>query len=67
VPAGAGSFEVPTYVLQALPAAGPGFPLSGMVLVGPASAPTKISPAPTGLDAAYLYYRFIWGYSVQWQ
>src|SRR5580658_801143 len=67
VPAGGGSFEVPTYVLQALPSVGPGFPLSGMVLVGPASAPTKISPAPTGLDAAYLYYRFIWGYSVHWQ
>jgi hypothetical protein len=65
--ASAGSFSVPTYVLQALPAPGPGFPLAGMVFVGPASAVTKITPAPTGLDAAYLYYRIVAGYSVQWE
>src|ERR1700691_4895911 len=65
--ASAGSFNVPTYVLQALPAPGPGFPLAGMLFVGPASAVTEVTPAPTGLDAAYLYYRVISGYSVQWQ
>ena len=58
---------MPTYVLEALPAPGPGFPLSGMVFVGPASEVTKMDPTPTGLDAAYLYYRIIAGYSVQWQ
>jgi uncharacterized protein (TIGR03437 family) len=66
-PASAGSYNVPSYLLQALPAPGPGFPLAGMVFVGPASAVTKVSQAPTGLDAAYLYYKIISGYSVQWQ
>ena len=71
-PAGPGSFNVPTYVLEALPPTYiNGLPslsvLPGAVLVGPASAVTKISPPPTGLDAAYLYYRFIYGYTVQWQ
>jgi hypothetical protein len=64
----AGSFNVPTYVLQALPSgAGSGSPISGLVLVGPASAVTKINPVPAGLDAAYLYYRILSGYSVQWE
>jgi len=64
----AGSFNVPTYVLQALPSgASSGSPISGLVLVGPVSAVTKINPAPTGLDAAYLYYRIVSGYSVQWE
>ena len=67
VQASLGSFNVPTYVLQALPAGGADVPLSGLVLVGQTSAVTKISPAPTGLDAAYLYYRIISGYTVQWQ
>jgi hypothetical protein len=67
VPASAGSFNVPTYVLQALPQTTSGSDLPGLVLVGPASAVTKISPVPTGLDAAYLYYRFISGYTVQWE
>lgn len=72
VPANSGSFNVPTYVLQALPQTTvngtPGnSDIPGFVLVGPASAVTKISPAPTGLDAAYLYYRFISGYTVNWQ
>ena len=63
-----GSFNVPTYVLEALPSgASSGSSISGMVLVGPASAVTKINPTPTGLDAAYLYYRIISGYSVEWQ
>jgi uncharacterized protein (TIGR03437 family) len=67
VQAGQGSFNVPTYVLEALPSGADNAPLAGLVLVGPASAVTKISPTPMGLDAAYLYYRFISGYSVQWQ
>ncbi|MGA2591576.1 MAG: hypothetical protein ABSH32_16780 [Bryobacteraceae bacterium] len=67
VPASAGSFNVPTYVLQALPQTTSGSALPGLVLVGPASGATKISPVPTGLDAAYLYYRFIAGYTVQWE
>jgi hypothetical protein len=67
VPASKMSFSVPTYVLQALPPGENGVPASGFVAVGPASAVTKISPAPTGLDAAYLYYRFVTGYTVQWQ
>jgi uncharacterized protein (TIGR03437 family) len=72
VPASKGSFSVPTYVLQALPqTAFNGTPsnsdIPGLVLVGPASGVSKISPVPTGLDAAYLYYRFISGYTVDWQ
>ena len=72
VPASAGSFNVPTYVLQALPqTALNGTPsasdIPGVVLVGPASGATKISPTPQGLDAAYLYYRFLSGYTVDWQ
>jgi len=67
VQASAGSFNVPTYVLEALPVGASNVPLAGLVLVGPASGVTKLSPSPTGLDAAYLYYRFITGYTVQWQ
>jgi len=67
VPAGAGSFNVPSYVLQALPPSLSGSALPGLVLVGPASAVTKMSPLPAGLDAAYLYYRFLTAYTVQWQ
>ncbi|MGC9947929.1 MAG: hypothetical protein ABSF64_16305 [Bryobacteraceae bacterium] len=66
-PASAGSFNVPTYVLAALPAGGADVPLAGLVLVGPASAVTPIAPPPTGLDAAFLYYRFLAGYTVEWQ
>jgi uncharacterized protein (TIGR03437 family) len=65
---GSGSFNVPTYVLQALPpAVNSGSFVSGVVLVGQTSAVTPINPAPTGLDAAYLYYRIISGYTVDWQ
>ncbi len=67
VNAGAGSFNVPTYVLQALPSTISGSDLPGLVLVGPASGATPMSPVPAGLDAAYLYYRFLSGYTVQWQ
>jgi len=62
------SFTVPTYVLESLPSgAQSGSPVSGMVLVGPVSPVTIITPVPSGLDAAYLYYRIINGYSVQWE
>jgi len=68
VNASAGSFNVPAYVLQALPANTPSLSaVPGIVLVGPAGTVSKLNPAPTGLDAAYLYYRIISGYSVQWQ
>jgi hypothetical protein len=72
VQASLGSFNVPAYVLQALPqttvdGTPSGSDLPGVVLVGQTSPVTKISPAPTGLDAAYLYYRIISGYTVDWQ
>jgi uncharacterized protein (TIGR03437 family) len=68
VPSNAGSFNVPSYVLEALPSgAASGSPVAGLVLVGPVSAVTKIAPVPTGLDAAYLYYRIVSGYTVQWE
>ncbi len=68
LPSSAGSFNVPTYVLEALPTgAESGSPISGVVLVGPISAVTNITPVPTGLDAAYLYYHIISGYTVQWE
>ncbi len=66
-PTSAGSFKVPTYALQALPAGIAGPEVPGLVLVGQTSAVTKISPVPSGLDAAYLYYRIISGYTVQWE
>jgi len=63
-----GPFSVPTYVLQALPpAVNSGSFVSGVVLVGQTNPVTKISPTPTGLDAAYLYYRIVSGYTVQWE
>jgi hypothetical protein len=67
-PVNAGSFKVPEYVMQAMPpATNSGSFVSGVVLVGQSSAVTKITPVPTGLDAAYMYYRLISGYTVQWQ
>jgi hypothetical protein len=67
VPSAAGTFTVPTYVLQALPVGYSGVSMTGAVLVGPISAPEKISPPPSGLDVAYLYYQILSGYTVQWQ
>ena len=68
VPNSLGSFNVPTYVLQTLPPRGnSGSVVQGLVTVGPVSAPVKISPTPTGLDALYMYFRFIQGYTVYWQ
>jgi len=63
-PAGAGSFTIPAYVLEALPDTSiSASPVASWILVGPASAAQKISPAPSGLDAAYLFYRFVQGAS----
>jgi hypothetical protein len=66
-PTSLGSFTVPTYVLQALPPTSPNTDGTASVMVGPVSAPSKISTTPTGLDALYVYYRFIQGYTVVWE
>jgi uncharacterized protein (TIGR03437 family) len=67
VPTNLGAFTVPTYMLETLPASVSGPLAAGMVLVGPISAPQKISPPPMGLDALYMYYRLLSGYTVTWQ
>ena len=63
-----GKFMIPTYVLQSLPstASSQAIVPPGELLVGPASGATKIA-APTGLDAAYIFYHFIAGQNVSWQ
>ena len=68
-PSSAGSFTVPSYVLQSLPStAGSGSLIPpGEILVGPASGAVKISPTPSGLDAAYMFYHFIAGTTATWQ
>lgn len=68
--ASAGSFTVPTYVLQALPSPitiNNGSPIAAAMLVGPFSAPVQVSPTPSGLDAAYIYYSFLQGVTTTWQ
>jgi uncharacterized protein (TIGR03437 family) len=71
-PASAGSFTIPTYVLQALPSTlnssgQPNSNLAGELLVGPASGAQKVSPTPSGLDALYLLYHYISGVPVSWK
>lgn len=68
-PSSAGTFTVPSYVLQSLPStAGSGSLIPpGEILVGPASGAVKISPTPSGLDAAYMFYHFIAGTTATWQ
>jgi hypothetical protein len=67
-PASQGSFMVPSFVMQALPStAGSGSTLAGEILVGPASGAVPITPTPSGLDAAYIYYHFIQGLPAVWQ
>jgi uncharacterized protein (TIGR03437 family) len=67
-PASAGTFTIPTYVLQTLPsttgsaAAVP----PGELLVGPASGAISLT-APSGLDALYGVFHFIGGINVSWQ
>jgi uncharacterized protein (TIGR03437 family) len=67
-PVGAGQFTVPSFVLQSLPSTtGPSsFPL-GFLLVGSSGPAQKVSPTPSGLDAAYVFYRILAGGSVVWQ
>jgi hypothetical protein len=67
-PASAGTFTVPTYVLQSMPSTTSSTATvpPGELLVGPASSVVKITP-PTGLDAAYAFYHFIAGQNVNWQ
>lgn len=67
VPANLNTFTIPTFVLQAMPASTGGAALAGELLVGPASGGVKITPVPTGLDAAYVFYHFIAGATVAWQ
>jgi uncharacterized protein (TIGR03437 family) len=64
-----GSFTVPSFVLQSLPSTTGSSSLipPGEILVGPASGGVKISPTPSGLDAAYLFYHFIAGTTASWQ
>jgi uncharacterized protein (TIGR03437 family) len=68
-PASAGTFTVPSVVLQALPATPPGslgIPF-GFLLVGEASTPVQITPTPSGLDAAFVFYRLLSGTFAQWE
>ena len=69
MPASAGSFTVPTFVLQSLPstAASQSVIPPGELLVGPASGAVKTSTTPSGLDAAYIFYHFIQGLNVTWK
>ncbi len=63
-----GQFNVPTHVLQALPSTAiSASPIAGMIMVGPDSGAVKISPTPSGLDAAYVLYRFVQGATAIWQ
>lgn len=77
-PVSAGSFTIPTYVLQSLPSTvgSQSTVPPGELLVGPASAacsslgtsadcPTQLT-APSGLDALYIFYHLIQGSNVSW-
>jgi uncharacterized protein (TIGR03437 family) len=67
-PASAGTFSIPTWVLQSLPSTASSTALvpPGELLVGPASGLQSITP-PSGLDAAYIFYHFVAGANVTWQ
>jgi uncharacterized protein (TIGR03437 family) len=69
VSSSAGTFTIPTFVLSALPStqASASIIPPGELLVGPASGATKVSPTPSGLDAAYIFYHFIQGVNVGWK
>src|SRR5207237_1296404 len=61
--ASAGTFTIPSFVLQALPASTPGALIpSGFVLVGSTSKPVRFNA--TNLDAGYLTFRTLAGKSV---
>ena len=69
VPASAGTFTIPTFVLSALPStqASASIIPPGELLVGPATGAMPVSPTPNGLDAAYIFYHFIQGLNVGWK
>jgi len=65
-PASAGTFTIPSVVLQSLPKSDASSIIpTGFLLVGTSSAPVKFS-AP-GLDAGYLSYRGLAGKNVLYQ
>jgi uncharacterized protein (TIGR03437 family) len=71
-PTSAGSFTVPTVVLSALPSTAASVSAGGLIptgylLVGPASKLEPVTPTPSGLDAAYIYYHFIQGANAVWK
>jgi len=79
-PASAGSFDIPAYVLESLPSTANSTAEvpPGELLVGPAGvacsstiATSTTCPAdltlPSGLDALYIFYRFILGQNVVWE
>jgi hypothetical protein len=69
VSASAGTFTIPTFVLSALPStqASASIIPPGELLVGPASGAIPVTPTPSGLDAAYIFYHFIQGLNVGWK
>ncbi len=79
-PASLGTFTIPAYVLESLPSTANSTATipPGELLVGPAGVACSSTAAtsttcpsdltlPTGLDAMYIFYRFIQGGNVIWQ
>ena len=57
---GAGAFSVPAYVMQSLVPSSSELPSWGtLISIGPASGVQRVNPAPSGLDALYIYYSFV--------
>jgi hypothetical protein len=69
VPASAGTFTIPAFVLAGLPNTQGSSSVvpPGELLVGPASGAQKLSTTPSGLDAAYIFYHLIQGVNVGWK
>ena len=72
--AGLGTFTVPAYVLQSLPSTAvskadipPGAVAGGSGQYCNGRRPKQLPQPPRGLDAAYIFYRFLSGTSVTWQ
>ncbi|MGA2132498.1 MAG: hypothetical protein ABSH50_09410 [Bryobacteraceae bacterium] len=68
-PSSAGEFTIPVYVLQSLPStAGSTAAIPpGSLQVGPASGAVEVTPVPSGLDAAYIFYQYVAGVNVTWE
>jgi uncharacterized protein (TIGR03437 family) len=68
-PASAGSFTIPKQVLAAVPAtvSAAVSPIAAWIQTGPLSGAAPVTPAPSGLDAAYLFYHFVSGVPVAFQ